>query len=70
MEFSRQKYWSGLPFPPLGALLLDPGMEPESVASPAVPGRFFTTTSPGKPYLPTSTYCQTKSDNAIPACLV
>ena len=26
MEFSRQKYWSGLPFPSPGALL-NPGME-------------------------------------------
>ena len=31
MEFSRQEYWSGLPFPSLGDLL-DPGIEPESPA--------------------------------------
>ena len=31
MEFSRQKYWSGLPFPSLGDLL-DPGVEPRSPA--------------------------------------
>ena len=29
MEFSRQKYWSGLPFPSPGDLP-DPGMEPRS----------------------------------------
>ena len=29
MEFSRQEYWSGLPFPPTGDLP-DPGIEPES----------------------------------------
>ena len=29
MEFSRQEYWSGLPFPSLGHLL-DPGTEPMS----------------------------------------
>ena len=29
MEFSRQKYWSGLPFPSPGDLP-DPGMEPGS----------------------------------------
>ena len=29
MEFSRQEYWSGLPFPPLGDLP-DPGIEPGS----------------------------------------
>ena len=37
MEFSRQEYWSGLPFPPPGHLL-NPGMEP---ASPALTGRFL-----------------------------
>ena len=31
MGFSRQEYWSGLPFPPPGDLP-DPGMEPESFA--------------------------------------
>ena len=29
MEFSRQEYWSGLPFPSPGDLS-DPGMEPRS----------------------------------------
>ena len=32
MGFSRQKYWSGLPFPPSGDLP-DPGIEPTSPAS-------------------------------------
>ena len=36
-EFSRQKYWSGLPFPPPGDLP-DPGIEPRSLASPALAG--------------------------------
>ena len=31
MGFSRQEYWSGLPFPPLGDLP-DPGIEPGSPA--------------------------------------
>ena len=31
MEFSRQEYWSGLPFPTPGDLP-DPGIEPESPA--------------------------------------
>ena len=31
MGFSRQEYWSGLPFPALGDLP-DPGMEPGSPA--------------------------------------
>jgi len=30
MELSREKYWSGLPFPPPGDLP-DPGIEPESL---------------------------------------
>ena len=46
MEFSRQEYWSGLPFPSLGDLS-DPGMEH---MSPALAGKFFTTESPGKPH--------------------
>ena len=46
MGFSRQEYWSGLPFPPPGDLP-GPGIEP---ACPAFPGRFFTTETPGKPY--------------------
>ena len=42
MEFSRQKYWSGLPFPILG-YLPNPGMEPMSLMSPALAGGLFTT---------------------------
>ena len=34
MEFSRQEYWSGLPFPSPGDLP-DPGVQPGSPASPA-----------------------------------
>jgi len=43
MGFSRQKYWSGLPFPPAGDPP-DPEIEPESLA---LAGRFFTTAAPG-----------------------
>ena len=39
--FSRQEYWSSLPCPPPGDLS-DPGMEPTSPVSPALPGGFFT----------------------------
>ena len=42
--FSRQEYWSELPFPSL-VDLPDPGIEP---ASPALAGRFCTTEPPGK----------------------
>ena len=48
MGFSRQKHWSGLPFPP-PADLPNPEMEPASPASTALAGRFFITESPGKP---------------------
>ena len=34
-EFSRQEYWSGLPFPPPEDLP-DPGIKPLSPASPAL----------------------------------
>ena len=42
MELFRQEYWSGLPFLPPG-YLPDTGIEPESLESPALAGRFFTT---------------------------
>ena len=48
MEFSRQEYWNGLPFPPPEDLP-NPGIEPVSLAHPALAGGFFTTTPPGKP---------------------
>ena len=41
MEFSRQEYWSVLPFPPPGYLPI-PGIEPES---PTLVDGFFTTAS-------------------------
>ena len=42
MEFSRQEYWSRVPFPSLG-YLPDPGVEPSSLVSPALAGGLFTT---------------------------
>ena len=50
MGFSRQEYWSGLPFPPLGDLP-DPGIKPVSLASPVLADRFFGTETPGKSLL-------------------
>ena len=43
MGFSRQEYWSWLPFPAPGHLP-HPGIEP---VFPALAGRFFTTAPPG-----------------------
>ena len=45
MGFSRQEYWSGLPFPSPGDLP-DPGIEPQS---PAFQADTLTSEPPGKP---------------------
>ena len=47
MGFSRQEYWTGLPRPPPGDLP-DPGTKPASLKSPALAGRFFTTSATWK----------------------
>ena len=44
MGFSRQEYWSGLPFPPPGDLP-DPGIEP---GSPTLEADALTSEPPGK----------------------
>ena len=44
MGFSRQEYWSGLPWPPPGDLP-NPGIEPTTLISPALAGGFFTTSA-------------------------
>ena len=41
MGFFVQEYWSGLSCSPPGDLL-NPGIKPSSVTSPALAGRFFT----------------------------
>ena len=69
MEFSRQEYWRGLPFPTLGDLL-DPGITPMSLTSLALAGGFFTTSatweahrvSPKWPH--TRTVCWKDSQNS------
>ena len=43
--FSRQEYWSGLPCPPPAGGLPDPGIVPTSLMSPALAGRFSTTST-------------------------
>ena len=48
MEFSRQEYWSGLPYPSPGDLP-NLGIKPGSPASPALVGRFFNTELSVKP---------------------
>ena len=44
IDFSRQENWSGLPCPPSGDLP-NPRIEPESLLSPALAGRFFATSA-------------------------
>jgi len=46
MEFSRQEYWSGVPFPSPGNLP-DPGIEPRS---PALHADSLPSEPPGKPH--------------------
>ena len=48
MVFSRQKYWSELPYPTSGDLP-DPGTKPLSLLSPALAGGFFINWPPRKP---------------------
>ena len=48
MEFPRQEYYSGFPFPSLGDHS-DLGIEPASPMSPALAGGFFTVEPPGSP---------------------
>ena len=50
--FTRQEYWSGLPFPSPGDVP-DPGIEP---VSPGLAGRFFTIEPSGKPGHRVSSY--------------
>ena len=47
LEFSRQEYWSGLPFPSPGDLLY-PRTELLSLVFPVSAGNFFTTKPPRK----------------------
>ena len=49
MGFSRQEYWSGVPFAPAGGLP-DPGMEPRSLTSPALQGASLPLAQSGKPW--------------------
>ena len=71
MEFSRQEYWSGLPFlSPWD--LPNPGIKPESPVSPALADKLFTTELPGKP-LSLNTYnkdSQSKEVTLGTVCLV
>ena len=51
MEFPRQEYWSGLPFPAPGDLP-DPGIKPAVSRVSCVTDGFFITVACGSPSLP------------------
>ena len=53
MGFSRQEYWSGLPFPSPGDLP-NPGIEP---GSPTLQADALSSEPPGKPFLVGGRYC-------------
>ena len=61
--FSKQEYWSGLPFPSPGDLP-DPGIEPWS---PALQAEALPSEPPGKPFL-VNTGVQVKEENSF-ACV-
>ena len=73
MEFSRQKYWCGLPLSTLD-YLPSPGIEPTSLAPPALAGRFFSTALPGKPYFsnfhPLKSYDHVMDCHTAPWCSI
>ena len=48
LRFSRQDYWSGLPYPPPGDVPIS-GIEPTSPAASTLQGDSFTAEPPGKP---------------------
>ena len=59
MGFPRQEYWRGLPFPSPGNCP-NTGIEPASLISLALAGRFFTTEPPGKPNIFCNSKCNSK----------
>ena len=65
MGFSRQAYWSGLPFPSAGTLP-NPGIEP---GSPALSGEFFTTEALGEPRTLNENKPKLQAQPQVPPCL-
>ena len=55
LGFSRQEYWSGLPFPSPGDLTY-PKIKPTFSVSPALAVRFSTAEPPGNPHMDAYTY--------------
>ena len=68
MGFSRQEYWSGLPFPPPGDLP-DSGIELVSPVSPALAGRFSTTEPPHPSSKPATQHLHPQCLLVLSVCL-
>ena len=68
MGFSRQEFWSELPCPPPGELL-NPGTEPASLMSPALAGRFFTTSATWEAWAHVSINAAAAATNSLQSCL-
>ena len=64
MGFSRQEYWSGLPFPSPGDLP-NCGTEPSSLMSPALAGRFFATSAIWEACIHTTIFKQITSKDLL-----
>ena len=65
MGFSRWEYWSGLPFPSPGDLP-DPGIEPTSLKSLALEGRFFITSATWESHVYIHIYiCKRRAENSL-----
>ena len=65
MGFSRQEYWSGLPFPSPGDLP-DPGIKP---GSPALQADALTSEAPGKPFHQGRCYPAAAAAKSLQSCL-
>ena len=65
MGFSRQEYWSDLPFPTPGDLP-DPGIKPTSLMSPALAGGLFTTSATWEPGLGPQLIQRTQALHSVP----
>ena len=62
MAFSQQEYWNELLCPPPGALP-NPGIESASLTSPALAGRFFTTSATWEAQIVTPTHKKRDTTN-------
>ena len=70
LGFLRQVYWNRMPCPPPG-YIPRPGIEPVSLTSPALAGRFFTTSTTweaqgGNLFLSNASWLGSQGENFVP----